>query len=245
MMTKARRAPLQGMPLQRHGTRGCYVQRKCRCDLCKAANRDYYHQRKAIEDAAAEEAAPPAAGGFVHTFRNAAGERRQRIYKRACPGVNGRPCPRYAHLRKDSKGGLCIACRKALVFDGLVDAAAARKHLRKLSRRKVGYKQVADSACVSITVVARILSGEKTQIRASTARKILEVDDGAIADHATVPAAATWKLLERLLKEGFTKAELARRLGYSRAALQIGRKRVLARTAQKVERFYDMIMVGA
>lgn len=94
---------------------------------------------------------------------------------RACPGVHGRPCPRYAHLRKDSKGGLCITCRKALVFDGLVDAAPARKHLRKLSRRKVGYKQAADSACVSITVVARILSGEKAQIRASTSRKILEV----------------------------------------------------------------------
>lgn len=151
--------------------------------------------------------------------------------------MNGLPCPLRAHLRKDSKGGVCSRCRELLVWNGLVDAAPARRHLRALSRKGVGYKTVGDACDVSKTTLFEVLAGRKTKIRAHTLRRILEVDAGARADHATVPAAATWKKIDALLAKGFKKGELARRLGRKTAALQIRRTRVLAKTAHEVERF--------
>lgn len=45
-----------------------------------------------------------------------------------------------------------------------------------------------------------------------------------------------------LLEGGFTKAELARRLGFEAPALQVGEPRILARTAAKVDRLFRMVM---
>jgi len=42
--------------------------------------------------------------------------------------------------------------------------------------------------------------------------------------------------------EGFSKAEIARRLGYRRPALQLGRRRILAKNAARVERFFRLTM---
>ena len=71
----------------------------------------------------------------------------------------------------------------------------------------------------------------------------------AIADGQRVSGGRTKARLNLLLTEGFTKTELARRLG-SKAkvpALQIARAngKVLARTALRVERLYKTIMAGA
>jgi len=45
-----------------------------------------------------------------------------------------------------------------------------------------------------------------------------------------------------LLEEGFTKAELARRLGFETPALQVGKGEILARTAARVDRLFRMLM---
>jgi hypothetical protein len=57
-----------------------------------------------------------------------------------------------------------------------------------------------------------------------------------------VDADPTWKKIAELQVEGFTKSELARRLGYRTPALQFKHSEVLASTASKVERFYRQIM---
>ncbi len=238
-----RPAALPAAATYEHGKRARYVS-GCRCDDCRAANAAYYHVRKAAADAAALAAAAPAKQGFTTFWTDENGRQRKRRYQRSCPGVDGKPCPKQRHLRKDSKGGRCGDCSARLVWNGLVDAAPARRHLRKLSRRGVGYKQVADSACVSRTSVAKVLAGTKRQLRADSARRILEVTAEAIADHATVPAKRVRRLLRKLLEEGFTQSELATRLG-SKAktpALQVGKSRVLASTQLKVERFYQRVM---
>lgn len=154
-------------------------------------------------------------------------------------------------------GCRCAPCRKANTdyarereklradgdWNGLVAAAPARRHLRALSRRGVGYRQVADAACVSATVAFQIISGTKARVRARTAKRILEVTVAAAADHARVPAARTHDLVERLQREGFTKAELARRLGYKMPALQLTySKTVLVRTQARIEKFYRQVM---
>lgn len=202
-----------------HGTRARYVT-GCRCDACRESNRLAYHERerRRRELAAALPAAAPGS---------------------ACPGINGVPCPRQVKLYRNS-GGACESCQKRLVFNGLVDAAPAREHLAKLSRRQVGYKTVADAARVGVTTVAKICSGERTRIRAEVSRRILEVDIGARADHSTVPAGRTWKLIAKLIQRGWTRRDLARALGSEAItpALQLRGERILARSAAAVEKFF-------
>ena len=130
------------------------------------------------------------------------------------------------------------AARKAGDWNGVVDAAPARAHLLKLGRQGVGYKSVAAAASVAVSVVAKIRSGERVQVRASTARRILGVTADARADASTVPAGPTWRRIRQLLEEGYTKGRIARELGAQRPALQLGRRRVLASTAVRVERLH-------
>jgi len=140
---------------------------------------------------------------------------------------------------------------KAKIFgrwDGIVPAGRARRHILKLSRRGIGRRAVAAVSGVSETILFRIRSGLRRQIRASTERRILAVTFDAYSDAALVSNARTWQRIGVLLSEGFTKQELARRLG-SKAKepkLQIAtRGECLARTAVKVERLYKIIMAGA
>lgn len=228
-----------------HGTRARYT-RGCRCRPCTASNVARYHARQAKAIALARELAPAPDAAAPQVWTAPDGTRRVRVYRRACPGVLGQPCPLKAHLRRDSKGGCCSACRERLVWDGLVPAAKARAHVLALSRAGVGYKAVAAAADVSRTVLQGIRLGRKVQIRASTEARILDVDATALADRALVPAKGSWRRLRALLDEGFTRTELARQLG-SRANvphLQLHRNRITAINASKVERLYRRHVEG-
>lgn len=132
--------------------------------------------------------------------------------------------------------------RRAGEWNGLVDATPARTHLRRLSRKGIGYKTTADAASVARSVVAKIVAGTKLRIRASTARRILKTTVAARADGSPVAAAPTWRLINELLEEGFTKARIARELGSKTPALQIRRGFVRARTALLVEKLWRKYM---
>ncbi len=129
------------------------------------------------------------------------------------------------------------AARAAGDWNGIVDAAAARAHLIKLSRIGIGRRAVAAASDVAETVISEIRSGRKARIRARTERRILAVTKTCASDHALVSARRTWKLLNELIAEGFTRTDLAARLGSSarHPALQIKHDFVLARTAHRVE----------
>lgn len=202
-----------------HGTRSRYVV-GCRCSECRAANTAAYHEREARARVAAASIAPSTDG--------------------LCPGIDGQSCPRSTRLRSDSTT-VCARCRQRLVWNGLVDAKPARKHLRSLSRRGVGYKTVADASDTAKTTLQKIMSGEKKRIRKRTSDAILEVDLEAVADHGLVPAGPTWEMLRRLQTEWLTAGALAQELGCQKPALQIGRTRVLARTEMKVRRLYERV----
>lgn len=134
---------------------------------------------------------------------------------------------------------------KAKIFHGsdiLVPSARARKHLMKLSSKGIGRRSVQASCDVTDTILQQVKNGTKTQIRRSTEQKILSVTADACGDATLKPAARTWRMLDHLLDEGFSKAELARRLGYRTPAIQIKRNRVTAATEVRVQRFYNQIM---
>jgi len=128
--------------------------------------------------------------------------------------------------------------RKAGDWNGLVPAGKARSHLAALSRLGVGYRAVADVADVSRCVLQKIINGQRGNIRALTERAILAVSTDAAADRANIPAGPTWALLDELIADGYSKAELARLMGYKTRALQIGRARVTVRNAYDVEKLH-------
>lgn len=221
-----RPSDLPGQEGYEHGTRARYVA-GCRCGPCTASNAEAWRERNKAADAAALDYGATAAPGA--TAENG------RTYKRMCPGIDGGPCPNGSHLRKDSVGNLCGKCRHRLVWNGLVDAGPARRHLKQLSRAGVGYKSVADACDIARSVVAKILSGKRKKIRANTAKAILAVDTGAVADQALVDAAPMWRMIDRLMRvHGYTRGEIARRIGKKRRALQLGKRRVTARNYHKI-----------
>lgn len=164
----------------------------------------------------------------------------------------------HGHRLKYMGGCRCFACRRANSdyererqvarangdWNGIVSAAAARSHMHKLSRLGVGRRAIGAASDVAQTVLAEIRTGRRLKIRARTERKIMAVTIGCASDHAVVPAARTWRKLERLLEEGFTKRQLARLLGNEALtpALQISRDFVLVRTAGRVDAIYRRYM---
>jgi hypothetical protein len=134
------------------------------------------------------------------------------------------------------------AARRAGDWNGLVPAGRARRHILKLSRKGIGRRAIAEAADIPQSIIAKIKKPATKHIRKKTESKILAVTDGAVSGGAIVPAKRTWKLIRRLLDEGFTKAELARRLGCKSHHLQISKERILAQTAVRVERLFNRLM---
>jgi len=146
---------------------------------------------------------------------------------------------RAANSRYETERALA---RKNGDWNGLVSAEPLRLYLQKLSRRGVGYKTVAETADVSKTTLAEVISRRKSRIRSRTFRRCMAVTSDAVADRGIIKAAPTWAKVNRLLREGFTKAEIARRIGKKIPALQLGRKAVTAINASRVERLYRTVM---
>jgi hypothetical protein len=119
-------------------------------------------------------------------------------------------------------------------WNGLVSADRARAHLRGLSKQGVGRRAVAAATDVAVSVIADIRRGVKTTIRARTERKILAVTPAVASDGARVRATATWRAIRDLLDEGYTRKDIARRLGYRSDSLQLGRRFVTVRNAYLV-----------
>lgn len=157
---------------------------------------------------------------------------------------------------KYKAGCRCLPCRAANArykaarararasgsWNGLVPADAARKHILKLSRQGVGRRAIAAASDVAEKVIFRIRSGSQSNIRKRTEDRILAVSNQAPSDSALIRADATWKQIKALLADGFTKAELARRLGYRSPALQIGKIMIQARTAARIDRLFRVLM---
>lgn len=153
-------------------------------------------------------------------------------------------------------GCRCLSCRAANAryegerhtarrngdWDGLIPAGRARQHLLALSRVGVGRRTVADIAGVPQSVLHRIRSGRRRRIRARTERRIFLVTRDAMHDARLVPAERAWRLIARLLDEGFTRTEIARRFGYRSHGLAWNRRCVRARTAMRVEKLYRRMM---
>lgn len=220
-----------------HGTRTRYV-RGCRCDACREANTAAARERQQRLVAAAAEVTP--SGPPIESTLERGGKL-HRVLR--CPGGEGDPCvsdpPTW--LRK---GDVCRACvARHTVWNGTVPCVNARRHIRNLQRHGVGLKAIEAASDVPRTTLCAILREDRA-IRADTERRILEVDAGAIADHAVIDAGPTRRRIEQLQARGFTLEQLAELYGTKRV-LQVGiGPRVLAVTAHRIERIWQRAQRG-
>lgn len=224
------------------GTRSAYV-RGCRCAACKAANNAAASERTAkLVEARADvtPSGPPIPSTMLR------GGVTCRIVQ--CPGAGGRACVQTPATWLREQKTICTACvDRAAVWNGLVDPARARAHLRALSAAGVGYKTVAAACDVGHTTLCRILTDDTTPIRARVERAVLGVDVGAKADGALVDAADTNAAIATLRGRGFTLRHLARLVGYASntSYCQLGRtERVTLATAAKVDRLLRRALRG-
>lgn len=151
------------------------------------------------------------------------------------------PC-RAANSRYETERA---AARKRGEWNGLIDAAEVREHLQTLSGNGIGRDTVADITGLCVSTISLYFNGKRQKIRALNAAKILAISpDEILNDAQLISAKPTWEKIRWMLRAGFTKAELARRLGYKNPALQINKKRITTRTALRIERFYKTIRLG-
>jgi hypothetical protein len=127
--------------------------------------------------------------------------------------------------------------RRAGLWNGLVSSRKARRHVLALSRWGVGYKTVAKVGGISKTVMFKIRSGQRKQIRALTEKRIMDVSRFSVRGSTLIPAEDTWRMIRWLLQEGFTRKALARRIGSQAKvpSLQLKEDFVTAASAKKVE----------
>lgn len=101
-------------------------------------------------------------------------------------------------------------------WNGLIDAQPAREHVEALMASGMGLKRIAVAAGVSAGAVGKLIYGApgrgmapSTRLQPGTVTALLAVE----FDCAYVPAVGTRRRLEALTALGWSRSELARRLG--------------------------------
>lgn len=157
------------------------------------------------------------------------------------------PLPSSTHGARRSylSGCRCVACRAANAAyvnahrspTGLVPADAAAAHLQQLAALGIGYRSVAHSAGVSPSVVQSVRAGTSRLIRSETANRLLATP-AALAPSALTPATTSWRFIDSLEREGFTRRELAWNLGNLSQQLQFAKRRIRQSSAHRIQRLY-------
>lgn len=111
-------------------------------------------------------------------------------------------------------------------------------------KRGIGRDTVADLTGIAPSTLAVIRKGSRKNLRAMSERAILAIElDAVLNAGQVISAVKTWERIRWLMGQGFTKTELAQRLGYKRQ-IQFNRNSISARNAMKVERFYNTLRAG-
>ena len=126
-----------------------------------------------------------------------------------------------------------------------IDATEAREHLLWLSSVGVGKRRVAELTGVSLSAIDKLRQGNRTKCRPETAAKILAVGRSRASDGAFIDAKKTWRLIDDLLKHGWTKQAIAKAIGSKaqRPALQLQPNKVTARNARAIEQLHETALL--
>jgi hypothetical protein len=128
-----------------------------------------------------------------------------------------------------------VSARRAVARAALVDAGPVRAHVAQLVALGLGLRQIAQLADTGTQVIQRILAGQR-RIAPRTAARLLPVR-ACLAHGATVAGTKTWRFVDSLEREGYTRREIAWHLGAHSQQLQLHR-RVRVSTALRVAQLH-------
>jgi superfamily II DNA or RNA helicase len=150
-------------------------------------------------------------------------------------GCRCRPCTeanRNAHRARE------VRARQGGPSTDLVPASRSRGQLRILEGQGAARKALARAADLNVKTIVEILDGSKARIQPDTERTILALTiqqvRAANAPGTVVSAAATWELVDDIVRRGWSKAWIARELGVG-PALQLGSSQITAGNAARIE----------
>ena len=126
------------------------------------------------------------------------------------------------------------AAKKRGESNPLVLAGRAQAHLLWLQEHQIGRRTVKKVSGVAVSVIQKIVRGQKRQIRRSTEQKLLSVTLEHAGGNTLVPADKTWERIKALQNAGWPKARIAKALGYAVGALQLRKTRVTRKSADAV-----------
>lgn len=167
--------------------------------------------------------------------------------------ADGKPCGTRVRYYA---GCRCQACKRANSayenerararaagdYRGLVDAAPVVAHINALRARGLGWKTIADAACVSTGTVSDLIYGKQLKLRGHTARKLLAVTALAARDGAYIDARPSWALIKQLLQWGYPRSRIASEmLGRPVRALQLSPEKITVRNAGLVQRVHQRL----
>lgn len=125
---------------------------------------------------------------------------------------------------------------------GLIDAAPVVAHINALRAQGLGWKTIADAACVSTGTVSDLIYGKQLKLRGHTARKLLAVTALAARDGAYIDARPSWALIKQLQRWGYPRSRIASEMmGRPVRALQRSPKKITVRNAALVQRVHERL----
>lgn len=152
----------------------------------------------------------------------------------ACRKANSSREREYAQLRKAGEG------------NPIVPADAARAHILALAAAGVGIASVAEATGISRAILCGIKDGSRPNLRRTNEQKILSVPLDYLADGALVDARPIWQLIRKTMRDGgFTQRRIGQAIhGPHAHSLQIGKKQVTVRNANRVRKACEALLAG-
>lgn len=177
----------------------------------------------------------------LRTAKELAAERPHGDRLKYMSGCRCVPC-RAANSRYETERS---AARRRGEWNGFIDASEASRHLQRLSDKGIGRDTVNDLTGIAVSTIDKVRTGKQAHIRAMNAKAILSISpDLVITDAQLVSAKPAWTMIKWMLREGFSKAEISRRLGNKTGALQLNKHLITARNAAKIQKLYNTLRAG-
>ena len=162
----------------RHGTRSCYVQRHCRCDECKAANRRYADARARVNWTDRFEhqwTTPEKAVAHLDMLRGAGMGLRQIQLRTGIARSTMMQLPGRKRISRATEASI-LAVRPAPAAGARVDGTGTTRRLRALMAIGYSGKQIGDRLDITTANLWPLVRGRE-KVHAATARKVADLYD--------------------------------------------------------------------
>lgn len=125
-------------------------------------------------------------------------------------------------------------------YNCFVDAEASRKQINFLMLSGMRIKgDISRLTGISWTTLWKIRTKQRTKVTPETERRLMELDPLVTERCGNyVPADEVWETVYRIMECGYSRAFIARKLGYRARALQIGKEKVRRETAERISELY-------